>query len=408
MSHVYFDNNATTPVDAAVLVAMLPFLTSEFGNASSIHSVGQRSRAAIEKARAQVATLLGAQPSEIVFTSGGTEGNNLAIFGLAGAAQSAFGQGLGRPHVITTQIEHSAVLNPCQALAERGFDVTFLAVSAEGVVSTEAVREALRPETVLIAVMLANNEVGTLQPIAEIGRLARQSDVWFHCDAVQAAGKIPVNVEELGVDTLAISGHKIYAPKGVGALYVRRGVELAPLIYGGHHERDRRPGTENVAGSVALGRAAEIAGESLPEEGGRLAALRNRFEQAVVARVSGARINCAASPRVPNTSSITFAGLEGEALVIAVDLKGLACSTGAACSSGAIAPSRVLTAIGLPAAEARASLRFSLGRQTTDADVDFALRAVVEAVARLRELAPGPIAEAAPARAGAAGVRPIS
>jgi cysteine desulfurase len=384
MTHVYFDHNATTPVDPAVLAAMLPFLTTEFGNASSIHSYGQRSRGAVENARAQVAAFLGAQPGDIVFTAGGTESNNLGVFGLIGAETGE------HKHIITTMIEHSAVLNPCQALAERGFDVTFLPVGADGILDPASVRAAIKPETILISVMHANNEIGTLQPVAEIGRIAAEADVWFHCDAVQSAGKFPLDVNEIGADTLAISGHKIYAPKGVGALYVRKGVKLTPLLYGGRHERDRRPGTENVAGSVALGRAAEIARETLTEEIARISALRNRFEQGILAKVSGAHVNALNSPRVPNTSSITFPGLEGEALVIALDLKGLACSTGAACSSGAIAPSRVLTAIGLAAPEAKASLRFSLGRRTTDADVDFALGVIPEAVERLRALAPQP------------------
>jgi cysteine desulfurase len=382
MNHVYFDHNATTPVDPAVLEAMLPFLTSEFGNASSIHSYGQRSRGAVENARAQVAALLGATPGEIVFTAGGTESNNLGVFGLFYAEPGE------RKHVITTQIEHSAVMNPCQELEQRGIDVTYLPVSKDGVIDLAALRAAIKPETVLISVMHANNEIGTLQPVAEIGKIAAEADIWFHCDAVQSAGKVRVDVNEIGADTLAISGHKIYGPKGVGALYVRKGVKIAPLLFGGRHERDRRPGTENVAGSVAMGRAAELARESLAEESPRIEKLRNRFEQGILKLVPGAHVNGMNSPRVPNTSSITFPGLEGEALVIALDLKGLACSTGAACSSGAIAPSRVLTAIGLPVAEAKASMRFSLGRRTTDADVDFALSVVPEAVARLRALAP--------------------
>lgn len=384
MPHVYFDHNATTPVDPAVLEAMLPFLTSEFGNASSIHSFGQRSRAAVENARAQVAALLGATPGDIVFTAGGTESNNLGVFGLF------YSEPAERPHVITTQIEHSAVMNPCQALESRGIEVTYLPVNADGLVDPAAVRAAIKPETVLISVMHANNEIGTLQPVEEIGRIAAEADIWFHCDAVQSAGKVSLDVAKIGADTLAISGHKIYAPKGVGALYVKKGVKIAPLLFGGRHERDRRPGTENVAGSVAMGRAAELARESLAEETARIAGLRNRFEQGILKTVPGARVNGIHSPRVPNTASITFPGLEGEALVIALDLKGLACSTGAACSSGAIAPSRVLTAIGLAAPEARASMRFSLGRRTTDADVDFALSVVPEAVERLRALAPKP------------------
>ena len=382
MSHIYFDNNATTPVDPAVLEAMLPFFSSDFGNASSIHSFGQKTRAAVERARAAVAALIGAQAAEVAFTSGGTESDNLAIFGIVDAADGV------KKHVITTNIEHSAVKNPCEALMQRGVEVTFVPVSSDGVVDPQDVKRALRPETVLITIMHANNEIGTVQPLEEIGKIAAEADVYFHTDAVQSAGKVPIDVEKLRVDLLSISGHKLYGPKGAGALYVRKGTKLAPLLFGGHHERDRRPGTENVAGIVGVGRAAELARERLSEEGARLAALRNRFEKGVLASVPGAKVNGIASPRVPNTASITFSDLEGEALVIALDLRGLACSTGAACSSGAIAPSRVLIAIGLPAAEARASLRFSLGRCTTDADVDFALSVIPAAVEQLRELSP--------------------
>ncbi len=381
-AHVYFDNNATTPVDAAVLDAMLPYFSTEFGNASSIHSFGQRTRGAVERARAQVAALLGAQPAEITFSGGGTESDNLAILGIAGAASGE------RKHVITTNIEHSAVKNPCEALQERGVEVTFLPVNSAGVINPEDVRRALKPETVLISIMHANNEIGTIQPIAEIGRIAAEADVWFHTDAVQSAGKVPINVDQLAVDLLSISAHKIYGPKGVGALYVRRGTRLEPILFGGHHERDRRPGTENVAGIVGLGKAAELALQSLQEESQRVSKLRDRFERGVVQTVPQAHINGAASPRVPNTASITFPHVEGEALVIALDLRGLACSTGAACSSGAIAPSRVLTAIGLCHADARASLRFSLGRHTTEADVDRALSVVPVAVEQLRQLSP--------------------
>lgn len=382
MPHVYFDNNATTPVDPAVLEAMLPFFSSDFGNASSIHSFGQKTRAAVERARAAVAALIGAHAAEVAFTSGGTESDNLAVFGIVDAADGA------KKHVITSNIEHSAVKNPCEALMQRGVEVTFIPVSADGVVDPQDVKRALRPETVLITIMHANNEIGTVQPLEEIGKIAAEADVYFHTDAVQSAGKVPIEVEKFRVDLLSISGHKLYGPKGAGALYVRKGTKLAPLLFGGHHERDRRPGTENVAGIVGVGRAAEIARERLSAEGARLTALRNRFEKGVLASVPGAKVNGIASPRVPNTASITFSDLEGEALVIALDLRGLACSTGAACSSGAIAPSRVLTAIGLPAAEARASLRFSLGRCTTDADVDFALSVIPAAVEQLRELSP--------------------
>jgi cysteine desulfurase len=382
MQAVYLDYNSTTPVAPEVLEAMLPYFAREAGNASSIHSFGQRARGAVERAREHVAALVGARATEIVFTSGGTESDNLAIFGIAAGPSAA------PRHVITSQIEHHAVLNACQALERQGVQVTYVPVSAEGVVDPEDVRRALRPETVLITVMHANNELGTVQPIEEIGRIAAEADVYFHTDAVQSAGKLPVSVERLGVDLLSISGHKLRGPKGVGALYVRKGTRLQPLFYGGHHERDRRPGTENVPGIVGLGRAAELAAAELARDAERVAALRDRLERELLARVSHARANGARAPRTPNTTNITFPFVEGEALVIALDLKGLACSTGAACSAGAVEPSHVLTAIGLPPDEARASLRFSLGHATTAAEIDYAISVIPPAVEHLRELSP--------------------
>jgi cysteine desulfurase len=382
MRRIYFDHNATTAVDPEVLGAMLPYFADGFGNASSIHSYGQRARAAVEQARESVAALTGARPAEIVFTSGGTESDNLAIFGVVRAS------GGGRKHVITTAIEHHAVLNACQALEAQGVSVTYLPVSREGIVDPEDVRGAMRPETVLVSVMAANNELGTIQPIEEIGRIAAAADVYVHTDAVQAAGKLPLDVNRMGVDLLSISGHKLYASKGVGALYVRPGTRLEPLFHGGHHERDRRPGTENVPGIVGLGKAAELARKKLSTESPRLAALRDRLEEGILAAVPSSRVNGSRPQRVPGTTNITFSFIEGESLVIALDLKGVACSTGAACSSGAIEPSHVLTAIGLPADEARASLRFSLGRPNTDEEVDYALTVVPSVVEHLRELSP--------------------
>jgi cysteine desulfurase len=383
MRRVYFDHNATTPVDPEVLEAMLPYFSAVYGNASSIHAFGQETRGAVERARQSVAALLGAQASEITFTSGGTESDNLAILGIVGDAHGA-----EKKHVITTQIEHSASLNSCKALEKRGVEVTFVHVGPHGVVDPADVRGALRPETVLITVMHANNEIGTLQPLEEIGRIAAEADVWFHADAVQSVGKIPLDVNKLGVDLLSLSAHKIYGPKGVGALYIRKGTNLEPVLFGGHHERDRRPGTENVPGIVGLGRAAEIAREKLASDAERVSRLRDRFENGVLGSVSEARVNGAGAPRVPNTSNIMFPGISSESLLIALDLKGLACSSGSACSSGAVTPSHVLTAVGLCAAEARSSLRFSLGRHTTDADVDFALSIIPGEVARLRTISP--------------------
>ncbi len=391
MNRVYLDFNATTPVEPAVLDAMLPYFSAEFGNAASIHTPGQRARAAVETAREQVAALIGARPQEIVFTSGGTESDNHAIFGVVGQAflpVSSSRNANSVLHVITTAIEHEAVLNACQALQKEGVRVTYLPTTGEGQIDLDELRRAIRPETVLITIMHANNELGTVQPLEEIGRIAAEADVYFHTDAVQSAGKIPIDVNTLAVDLLSISGHKLYAPKGIGALYVRGGTRLRQLLYGGHHQRGFRPGTENVAGIVGLGKAAELARKSLAEDAQRVSNLRDKLQQGLLHRVPQSRVNGGAAPRTPNTTNLVFPGVEGEALLIALDLKGLACSTGAACSSGAVEPSHVLTAIGLPPEEARASLRFSLGRHTTSAEIDFALNVVPAAVAQLRELSP--------------------
>jgi cysteine desulfurase len=390
MQRIYLDHNATTAVDPAVLDAMLPYFSNDFGNASSIHTFGQQARAAVETAREQVASLLNARPQEIVFSSGGTESDNHAIFGvvsssLASATSSA---SLTSPHIIATTIEHEAVLNACQALEKQGVAATYLPVNREGLINFDELRRALRPETVLITVMHANNELGTIQPLTEIGRIAAEADVYFHTDAVQSAGKIPVDVKALQLDLLSISGHKFYAPKGIGALFIKGGTRLRQILYGGHHQRGFRPGTENVAGIVGLGKAAELARLSLENDAARISRLRDTLEQGILARIPDSRVNAANAPRTPNTTNILFPGLEGEALVIALDLKGLACSTGAACSSGAVEPSHVLTAIGLPAAEARASIRFSLGRHTTESEIAVALEIVPAAVAQLRALSP--------------------
>jgi len=393
MNRVYLDHNATTAVEPEVLDAMLPYLSGEFGNAASIHTFGQKARAAVETAREQVAALIGARPQEIVFTSGGTEADNHAIFGAVAALVSWPVIRSANPvaiahlkHIITSSIEHEAVLNTCQALEKQGVAVTYLLVDRNGLISPTAVRRAIRKETVLITVMHANNELGTVQALAEIGRIAEEADVYFHTDAVQSAGKLPIEVNALRLDLLSLSGHKFYAPKGIGALYIRGGTRLQQLLYGGHHQRGFRPGTENVAGIVGMGKAAELAGKA--EDAARISALRDRLERGLLSRVPHTRANGASAPRTPNTTNIMFPGIEGEALVIALDLKGLACSTGAACSSGTVEPSHVLTAIGLSPEEARASLRFSLGRHTTAAEIDLALQIVPAAVKQLRELAP--------------------
>ena len=390
MQRIYLDHNATTAVDPAVLDAMVPYFSSDFGNASSIHTFGQRARAAVETAREQVAALLNARPQEIVFTSGGTESDNHAIFGVAlsSLTSSTSSTSSTSPHVITTTIEHEAVLNACQALEKQGVAVTYLPVNREGLVNLDDLRRALRPETVLITVMHANNELGTLQPLAEIGRIAAQAEVYFHTDAVQSAGKIPIDVNRLSTHLLSLSGHKLYAPKGVGALYVRGGTRLHQLLYGGHHQRGFRPGTENVAGIVGFGKAAEMARNSLAGEAKHVSTLRDKLEQGLLERVPQIRVNGGLAPRTPNTTNIMFAGIDGEALVIALDLRGLACSVGAACSSGAVEPSHVLTAIGLSQEQAKSSLRFSLGRHTTESEIDIALDVIPAAVAQLRALSP--------------------
>jgi cysteine desulfurase len=379
MRRIYLDNNASMPVLPEVVEAMRPYFGEHFGNASSIHHHGQETRAAVERARNSVASLLGCRVQEIVFTSGGTEGDNLAISGLTGEGD----------HVITSSIEHHAVLHACRHLEEMGCEVTWLPVDSRSLVDPDDVRRALRPNTKLISIMTANNETGVLQPVEDIGKIAAEADVYFHTDAVQAAGKVPIDVKNIGCDALSISGHKMHAPQGVGALYVRRGTHLQPLFYGGRHERSRRAGTENVPGIVALGKAAELAMQGFERgDDKKMSALRDRLQQGILGQVEEAAVNGEGAPRVPNTSNIYFDHIEGEAMVISLDLKGLAVSTGAACSSGAIEPSHVLTAMGLRADRARASIRFSLGKQNSDEDIDFTLALVPEAVARLRELSP--------------------
>ena len=336
----------------------------------------------LELARHQTAALLHCDPKEIVFLSGGTEADNLAILGTVRTHPAA------RKHVITTAIEHPAVLNPCRELEREGVDVTYAAVGSDGIVDPEDIRRALRPETVLISVMHANNELGTIQPIQKISQIAREANVLLHVDGVQAAGKTPVDVKALGIDLYSISGHKLYAPKGIGALYVKSGTRLSPIQFGGKHERERRPGTENVPGAVALGAAAARSSVELNEESSRLAALRDRLENGILSSVPSSGVNGAHSLRTPNTTNLYFDGLEGESLVISLDLKGFAVSSGSACSSGAVEPSHVLIAIGLPRERARASLRFSLGQSNNEEQVDALISAVAESVAQLRKLSP--------------------
>lgn len=376
MQHFYFDHNATTPLAPEVLESMVSCLGQVYGNASSIHHFGQAAKQKLETARRQVAALLHANPAELIFTSGGTEADNLAVLGVARGAR----------HVITTAIEHPAVLMAVQQLEREGTEVTRLRTGSSGVVNPDDVRRALRPETALVSVMHANNELGTIQPLAEVSRITREAGIPLHADGVQALGKIPVDMDALGVDLYSMSAHKIYGPKGVGALYVRKGTKVSPILYGGHHERDRRPGTENVPGIAAFGAAAELAGRHLTAEAERIGRLRDRLETVLLDRIPASGINGSRWNRAPNTSNLYFDGIDGEAMVIALDLRGFAVSTGAACSSGAIAPSHVLVAIGLTDDRARSSMRFSLGRSNTAEQVEALAEAVLASVGHLRRI----------------------
>lgn len=385
---IYLDNSATTRTDESVVQAMLPFFTEAYGNASSIHQWGQRARQAIEEARQQTASLLNADKTEITFLSGGTEADNLAIKGIAEAHAEK-----GR-HLITSQIEHHAVLNCCHQLEKAGWRVTYLPVYAEGIVRMADVRAALTDETTLITVMHANNELGTIQPLEEIGALVRerratgQKHLHLHTDAVQTVGKIPVDVKALGVDLLSLSGHKLHGPKGIGALYVRRNVRLKSQMHGGHHERDQRAGTESVPLIVGLGRAAEMARLRLSEEMPRLRELRDRLETEILRRIPGTLRNGAAEPRLPHITNISFEHVEGEGLLISLDLRGIAVSTGSACSSGSLEPSHVLTAIGLPSDTGRGSLRFSLSHDNTREEIEYVLETLPALVEKLRRISP--------------------
>jgi len=385
---VYLDNSATTPADGRVVEAMLPYLTEKYGNASSVHFFGQEARAAVDRARREVAALANARPNEIVFLSGGTEANNLAIRGVAEAFEHS-----GR-HIITSEIEHSSVRGICDALEKRGWEVTRLPVYDQGIIRIEDVRAALKPETILITVMLANNEIGTIQPINEIGALVREErawgnrHLWLHTDAVQAAGRMPLDVEALGCDLLSMSAHKLYAPKGVGALFIRRGVRLVTQNVGGHQERERRGGTESVAGIVAFGAAARLAQEELNERTVHLRRLLDRFESGIEARVEDIVFNGNREHRLPHLSNISFRFIEGEGLLINLDLQGVAVSTGSACSSGSLEPSPVIRAIGRTDELARGSIRFSFGKDNSFEDVDYVLEVLPRAVENLRRLSP--------------------
>ena len=386
MQRIYLDHNATTPVAPAVADRMAAALREEFGNPSSVHHFGQRAKAAMDESRSAVAALLAAEASEIVFTSGGTESDNFAIRGVAEALETT-----GRRHLVATAIEHEAVLNTFRALARRGWKTTLLPVDQTGVVTAEALREALTDDTALVSVMHANNEIGTIQPVAELAALAKARGAIFHTDAVQSAGKIPIDVQALGVDLVSVSAHKLYGPKGAGALWMRRGLRLMPLVTGGRHERNRRAGTENVAGIVGFGVAAELARGKMAAESVRLASLRDRLETGVRAAVTGTAVNGGAMARVPNTTNISFDRIEAESLLIALDLEGIAVSTGSACSSGTLEPSHVLKAMGFPPHRTQNSIRFSLGAGNTEAEIDRVIAVLPGIVEKLRSLTRAPV-----------------
>ena len=383
---IYFDHNATTPVDTAVVETMTRTLNTEFGNPSSVHHFGQQAKARLDDARSAVAALIGGEPSEIVFTSGGTEADNFAIRGVLEAMEPT-----GRRHVVSTTIEHEAVLNTLRVLGKRGLSFTLLPVDQSGVVSPDALRQAITKDTALVTVMHANNEIGTIQPIAELAAIAHEHGAVFHTDAVQSVAKIPVNVRTLGVDLLALSAHKFYGPKGAGALWIKRGTRVAAILTGGKHERNRRAGTENVPAIAGLGVAAALAAQKGAAEQARVGALRDRLEAGVLARVKGTAVNGAREPRVPNTTNISFDRVEAESLLIALDLSGVAVSTGSACSSGTLEPSHVLKAMGLPAHRTQNSIRFSLGHANTAEDVDRVIGALPAIVNKLRSLTRAPV-----------------
>jgi cysteine desulfurase len=377
----YFDHNATTPPDPQVREAVMRALTEDFGNPSSVHHFGQRAKAVLDEARSAIADLIGAEPGEVVFTSGGTEADNLALRGAAEAAEPG-----GRRHLITSAIEHEAILNTVKALTKRGWTATVLPVDASGIVSPAALASAMTRETAVVSVMHANNEIGTIQPVADLAAIAHEFGAVFHTDAVQSVAKIPVNVRTLGVDLLSLSAHKFNGPKGTGALWIRRGTRLVSTMTGGKHERNRRGGTENVPGVAGMGVAARLARQKLATESPRIATLRDRLERGVLATVTGTVVNGALDARVPNTTNISFDGVEAESLLIALDLEGFAVSTGSACSSGTLEPSHVLRAMGLPSHRTQNSIRFSLGLGNDEAQVDALLAKLPSVVGKLRTL----------------------
>ena len=379
---IYMDHSATSPVDPEVFEAMKPYFTDSFGNASTLYSLGRDARKAMELAREEVASIIGAETKDIIFTSGGTESDNIAIKGTAYKLKNKGN------HIITSDIEHPAVDETCKYLEKNGFEVTYLPVYEDGIVKVSDLEAAITDKTILITVMHANNEIGTIQPIAEIGKIARERGIYFHTDAVQTVGKIPVDVNELNVDMLSLSSHKLYGPKGVGALYVRKGVRIEPIIHGGGHERGIRPGTENVAGIVGLGKACSLARENLERDAQKLRGLRDRLIEGVLEQNEDSYLNGHRTKRLPNNANFRFTGIEGESLILHLDSKGIASSTGSACSSTKLEPSHVLMAIGLEEVESHGSLRISLGHENTEEDIDFTLTAIKEVVDKLRKMSP--------------------
>lgn len=383
MKKIYLDHNATTPLHPEVLKAMLPYYEAEFGNASSLHSFGKKAREAVEDARVKVARLIGPCESvDIVFTSGGTESDNFAIKGAAYALKNK-----GR-HIVISQIEHLAVLNPCEFLEKNGYEVTYVSADEYGVVDLEALKEAIRDDTILISVMFANNETGTIQPIEKIARIAHEKGILFHTDAVQAVGKIPIDVEKMGIDLMSMSAHKIYGPKGVGALYINKKAKVTPFIHGGHHERNRRAGTENVAGIAGFGKTCELAGEDMERENKRLTALRDQLWNGISKNIKDVKMNGHPIQRLPNTLNVSFKYVEGESVLLNLDLKRIAASSGSACTSGSLEPSHVLKAMGVDAAVTQGSVRFSLGRANTQADIDRVIKELPPIVGKLRDISP--------------------
>ncbi len=383
MGTIYLDHNATTPVDPLVLEAMLPYYKGLFGNASSVHEFGRLARKGIDEARQKVASLIGAKDVDtIVFTGSGTESDNFAVKGAAEALKSKGN------HIITSSIEHHAVLNTCKFLEKNGFKVTYLPVDKFGIVDLTALKNAVTDKTILITIIYANNEMGTIEPIQEIAQIARDNNILFHTDAVQAAGKLPVDVSRLGVDMLSLSAHKIYGPKGVGALYVKKGVKLTPIIHGGHHEKNRRAGTENVAGIVGFGKAAELALKNMPQETEYIRGLRDRLENGILESIKHTYLNGHPDKRLCNTSNISFEFLEGESIILNLDMEGVAVSTGSACTSGSLEPSHVLTAMGIDPVRTQGSLRFSLGKDNTEDDIDFVVKILPPIIDKLRKMSP--------------------